>query len=652
MKFFISTFLCVLISISTFGLTKPLLLEDSSAKFIWHKGNYSIYFDSIHNSSLLRIKEIYKKDYFIPTPYDAPRLQSFDQDMWANFRVVNQSPTQQNWLIELYDFHIDSYDIYIIDDKGLLCNHFAGGDNIKNFKKEIDHKNFVYEVLFKQNVEYTIYVRIQSKQSVAVNGVIRTYKSFVSYSNKEYTLLSIFYGVLAIMFLYCITIFIATIEKTYLYFSINILSVGLYCLSNDGLGFQFIWKEALVFNEYAQSLSITLFSASSLMYSAAFLQVSRVSKKYYLLIRLLIVIRFVMFVFAYCFYKPMLYMYQFDIAILIFIWFTTIYFYKKEYVPARFFILAYTALFVGFTIHILMVLGFINNTIVTVYGLNFGILFQLFFFSFALADRVRIVNSETRNAQLNLIAQLKENDALKDKLTKELEEKVEERTKEIEYKNQQLEAFVYKASHDIKGPLKSIIGLAKLGLLDVEDKNAREYFSHIEKSSERLDNLVADLLQVSKIKSLHIKETQINFEEIIEEIKYSLNNLPNFNTFQVELTINQEKEFYSDRNIIYSIFQNLIENAFTYRDIYKEKSTLNIRIEISQQNSIFEFEDNGVGINQDNQDKVFDMFFRASDISGGSGLGLYLVKMAVNKIGGNINIESKVKKGTVFTIVI
>jgi len=438
MKFFAAIFLFFFISICSFGDTKPLLLEDSSAKFIWHKGNYAIYFDSIHNSDLSRIKKIYKEGFFFPAPYDAPRLQSFDKDMWANFRVINQSPEQQKWLIELYDFHIDFYDIYILNDQDFICYHFIGGDCLKNAKKEIDHKNFIHEVIFKQNVEYTVFVRIQSKQSVAVNGVIRSYKNLVSYSNKEYALLSIFYGVLSIMFLYCMTIFLVTLEKTYLYFSIYILSVALYCLSNDGLGFQFIWTDYLIFNEYAQSVSITMFSASSLLYSAAFLQVSIVSKKYCLLIRVLTGTRIVMFVFALCFYKRLLYMYQFDIALMIFIWFTAIYFYKKEYVPARFFILAYTALFIGFTIHILMVLGFIDNTIITVYGLNFGILFQLFLFSFALGDRVRIVNNQNRNAQLNLINQLKENEALKDKLTKELEEKVKERTKELEFKNQQL----------------------------------------------------------------------------------------------------------------------------------------------------------------------------------------------------------------------
>ena len=104
--------------------------------------------------------------------------------------------------------------------------------------------------------------------------------------------------------------------------------------------------------------------------------------------------------------------------------------------------------------------------------------------------------------------------------------------------------------------------------------------------------------------------------------------------------------------MIYSIFQNLIENAFKYRDTTKENSILTVRIEVDKQKSVIEFADNGLGINKDLKDKIFDMFFRASELSGGTGLGLYLVKMAVEKIGGRINVETGLNKGSIFTIVI
>ena len=650
-KFIVYIFLVVLCNTVSHAFTKPIALEDSSSQFGWHKDNYSIYFAPTHNISLSNIIDLDKKGFFKVMPFD-PRLQSFDQDMWATFQVQNTSSTRNNWLIELYDFHIDSYDIYVLNDQDFVCYHFFGGDNVKNIKKYIDHKNFIHEAIFKKNILYTFYIRIQSKQSIAINGVIRSYPNLVKYSNQEYALLSIFYGILLIMLLYCIILFFVTIESTYLYFSINIFSVALYCLSNDGLGFQYFWSDYLQFNEYVQSLSITLFTASSLLYSESFLQVKATSKKHYLIVQVLTWTRLAMFVFGILFYEPLLYMYEYDIAILIFIWFSSVYFYKREYEPARFFVLAYTALFIGFSLNILMVLGFTNTTLVTVYGFNFGIIAQLFLFSFALADRVRIVNNQTRNAQLNLINQLQENEALKDKLTTELEEKVKERTKELEFKNQQLDAFVYKASHDIKGPLKSIMGLAKLGLVDIKDEHAHEYFKHIEKSTLRLDILLQDLLQVSKIKNVVIESRLIDFNKIIQEVKDGFENIDSFSDFYIDVQIKQDRDFYSDEKMIYSIFQNLIENAFNYRDHKKRRSSLYIRIEVDKQKSLIEFADNGLGIDKGLKDKVFDMFFRASEISGGTGLGLYLVKMAVNKIGGRIQVETEITKGTTFTIVI
>jgi signal transduction histidine kinase len=630
---------------------QTIVLMDTTQRFEWDKGYYYIYYDSLHSKTFSEIKKISDQGKFMLTHTDAPMLHSVKKELWARIDIVNKGTLNKNYLIELYDFHIDAYDVYVLKGDTLI-EHFIGGDIFPFNHRKIKHKNYLNLFKTKPNCSYTIFIRVQSKQSVVAFGTLRTYADMIYYSNKEYTLLAIFYGFLLLMSLYCLIVFVVTFQKTYLFFVLNVFSVALYSLSNDGLGFQYIWPDWVVWNEYVQSFSVAMFTITSLLYSSAFLKISELSKTYYAIIRILLVLRILSFLLGYLFYERLLYLYQFDILILMFIFFIGVYNYSKNYLPARFFILAYAVLFIGFTTNILMVLGYISNTLFAVYALNFGTIFQLFIISFALADQVRIVISENRVAQLNLIRQLKENDLLKDQVTKELEDKVRERTRELEFKNQQLDAFVYKASHDIKGPLKSIMGLAKLGILDIDDPNAREYFQHIEKSSKRLDTLVVDLLEVSKINNSFIQHTQIDFEKIIEEVKFSLSNIAGFEMFHIELNVKQDRDFYSDRNMIYSIFQNLIENAFTYRDKQKGKSFIKIRIEIDQQKTVFEFVDNGVGINKDLKDKVFDMFYRASDISGGSGLGLYLVKMAVNKIGGRINVESKMKKGTIFTIVI
>jgi signal transduction histidine kinase len=643
-------FLLFAVNTLLYAVNKPLILEDTSSQFAWREGNYSIYIDSLHCRPLPDIQKICTAGFFRKATHDSPRLKSSRNDMWAYFEVVNESNVSQTWLLELYDLHIDSYDIYVLKNDSLQ-NHFVGGDMFPFATKKINHKNFIHQIQFQKGIVYKVYIRIQSKQAVALNGVIRTYQNLLSYSNTEYMLLSIFYGIIGLMGIYSICIYIGTFEKMYLYFTMYILSIAWYSLSNDGLGYQYIWSNR-IFNDYSQSAAVTSISIFSLLYSATFLQLKRISKKYCNAIKIIVAARFLVFVVGVIFYEPIIYLYQVDIGILILVFALGIYSYSNGFKAARFFILAYTALFIGFTTNLLMVLGLIGNNYITVYGLNFGAIAQLFLFSIAVADRLRIIMRETKNTQTGIIMQLKENHDLKDKLTRELEDKVKERTKELEFKNQQLDAFVYKASHDIKGPLKSIIGLAKLGLIDIKDEHAREYFLHIEKSSQRLDHLVEDLLEVAKIKNTITEEKVIDFEKIIEDVKESFINIPKFAEFYIDVSIKQDRDFYSDEKMIYSIFQNLVENAFNYRDTNKKKSILMIRIEVDKQKSVIEFADNGIGINKDLKDKVFDMFFRASDISGGTGLGLYLVKMAVNKIGGRIQVQTEVNKGTSFSIVI
>ena len=200
--------------------------------------------------------------------------------------------------------------------------------------------------------------------------------------------------------------------------------------------------------------------------------------------------------------------------------------------------------------------------------------------------------------------------------------------------------------------MRSILGLAKLGIFDIKDNLAQQYFQHIEKSSLRLDSLVNDLLQIAKLKDKQLNSTLIDFKKVLEEVKESFINIPSFKDFRIEISIKQDRNFYSDEKMIYSIFQNLIENAFKYRDVNKGTQALFVRIEVDKQKSVIEFTDNGLGINKDLKDKIFDMFFRASELSGGTGLGLYLVKMAVEKIGGRIQVETELNKGSTFTIVI
>lgn len=228
--------------------------------------------------------------------------------------------------------------------------------------------------------------------------------------------------------------------------------------------------------------------------------------------------------------------------------------------------------------------------------------------------------------------------------------KTTERLKEI---NKELDTFVYKATHDLRGPLSSTLGLVNLMKSEIKDEEALNYVDMISESTQRLDTILLELLEVSTIKHSSLKFSQIKFNKLIPEIYKSLNNKADTDEISFDLKIKEDDSYYSDKTILTSIFQNLLDNAIKYRRTKgKNPPSIKVTVKTNESGVDIEVQDNGCGIQDAAKDKVFDMFFRGDLYSKGSGLGLYIVKTSVNKLGGNIDFESSKNKGTTFRVFI
>lgn len=223
---------------------------------------------------------------------------------------------------------------------------------------------------------------------------------------------------------------------------------------------------------------------------------------------------------------------------------------------------------------------------------------------------------------------------------------------EIEDHNQQLEVFVYKASHDIKGPLRSIMGLTEIGMKDVQDNAAQEYFDHIHRSTKRLDNLLMDLLKLTRTKQAVIEKQPVNLPAMIHEAIQSFSNSPNFDRIEFDLELEEGLQFSSDEKMLYSVIQNFVENGIKYADPEKETLKLKISAVYNPEEECLElsFEDNGLGIEKEHLPKIFDMFYKVNPQSDGTGLGLHIVKLTIEKLGGTMHVRSTQGKGSCFTI--
>lgn len=227
---------------------------------------------------------------------------------------------------------------------------------------------------------------------------------------------------------------------------------------------------------------------------------------------------------------------------------------------------------------------------------------------------------------------------------------IENRNRELKKVNEELDKFVYSASHDLKAPLNSVLGLINIAKKDGASGNMPLYLDLIEKSIKRLEQFISDIIDYSRNSSVSVKISKINFEEIVnrglEEIKY----MDEKGYIKKEISIKGVGEFYSDERRISVILNNLLSNAMKYHDKRKDKKYIKIIVNYAPSKTEIIVEDNGLGILVEHQKKIYNMFYRANEESKGSGLGLYIVKETLNKIHGEILLTSKPGEGSRFLL--
>jgi PAS domain S-box-containing protein len=227
---------------------------------------------------------------------------------------------------------------------------------------------------------------------------------------------------------------------------------------------------------------------------------------------------------------------------------------------------------------------------------------------------------------------------------------LKQQNQELTKINEELDRFVYSASHDLRAPLMSVKGLLNMIKVDPDKKNTDHYLNLIEKSVSKLDNFILDIINYSRNSRMEIIPKEIDFSSLLKESIDSLKYMEGAGEVRSERTLETATPFYSDYSRLLILFNNIISNAVRYRDKWKDDSYLKIFIETDPEKATIVFSDNGVGIAEEYLDNVFKMFFRANADSKGSGLGLYIVKGVMEKLNGTIEVQSQVGVGTTFRI--
>jgi signal transduction histidine kinase len=271
-------------------------------------------------------------------------------------------------------------------------------------------------------------------------------------------------------------------------------------------------------------------------------------------------------------------------------------------------------------------------------------------------DHNRLAEIDLKNAAIEINGITDSFNTLIDKINRqfhEIEDKSAQLIKqneELNKLNHELDNFVYSAAHDLRAPLTSLLGIVHLMKRDNQQPELNPYLEMMQKSIGRQEDFIHQIVNYAKNKKLEIIPERLDLKKILLDVFQNHEFVPGAAEIEKFIHLREEESFYSDRNRISIIFNNLVSNAIRYADLNKSMRYIQCRILTSKESATIEFIDNGVGIEPDHLDKIFNMFYRANINSKGSGLGLFIFREAIQKLGGFVTVESEIGGGTKFFI--
>lgn len=233
-------------------------------------------------------------------------------------------------------------------------------------------------------------------------------------------------------------------------------------------------------------------------------------------------------------------------------------------------------------------------------------------------------------------------------INKSLEDKVEERTTELKQAYKELDTFFYRSSHDFRRPLTTFMGLAEVAKITIKDPNALELFSKVNDTAHYLDKMLVKLQSISDVGGQELVYKEVFLKEIFDTVCDAFRDLLQRKNVKTFCEIELKETFYSYPALLRIIIENLVENSIFFSG--PSEPIIRFKAYSSGGEVVIEVHDNGEGIPEEYQERMFEMYFRANERSKGNGLGLYIVKKAVDKLGGVISVSSVLHQGTSFSI--
>ena len=232
---------------------------------------------------------------------------------------------------------------------------------------------------------------------------------------------------------------------------------------------------------------------------------------------------------------------------------------------------------------------------------------------------------------------------------KKAEEEIRKKNVQLAKTNEELDRFVYSASHDMRAPLSSLLGLIHLSEKTNQPEELHLYLSMMKERIKTMEGFIREVTDYSRNTRLDITPSEIILKPLLREIANALAYSVENKKVRLLWHVPADLIMTTDASRLKVVLNNLISNAYKYHDQKKSERFIKISAGRMDGKTWIHIEDNGIGIAPEHQHRIFDMFYRASETSEGSGLGLYIVKETLQKLGGTISVSSEPEQGATFS---
>jgi len=568
---------------------------------------------------------------------------------------IRTSAEHQHYVLLIDAPYISFVEFYLLDSQRKQIYYGKSGIAVEKKQKATGNIQIAFPLNVEPNKYYEIYLRVRSTSFLNLPIRIQKQADFEKSSNQIYFYSGGFYALMLMIILYNLLAFVLSKEDLLLYFTLSAIFFTASIANYDGMLSQYAYFLYKWTNNSPDALMISLALAFTVIFSKEFLNVPSKTQ----LSDILKVLTG--FYFLNIFVSLLNHFWGINVLIgvvpiyiMMMIW-GFVWAYQNKIAMAKNLMTANVFLIAGGIVSLVNLLGYTHSPWWANYGIHIGYLCYIITISLGITGRFNKMRLEISH---------KENQILKEKAKKEIEREknieleriVQERTQALTQQNEELvklnaelDRFVYSISHELSSPLKSLIGLIQLMKRDKDPKAIAIYLEMQEKSIKKLDLYTRELTDLLRNARIDIQKQSISFRDLLNEVLNQRKSDLDYDKVKKIISIRQDVPFVSDKNRIAVLLGNMISNSIQYHRTGIQ-SHLKIQIEVTPEKAFITISDNGIGIGREHLDKIFNMFYRASEKSQGSGLGLYIVKETINKLNGKIDMHSELNVGTIFKI--